>query len=176
MFRICVLVLFLGVVATAAPPDQPLRSTAIAAQLTEALTAQKLDAIATRDPDEPDRFVAAIFYPNAQLLVISARTASPDILSARLLYKQYRDTYADLQGSPIKGTSTFFQDMKADGLSASRDQVADVLFEGNGTTMVFDSDWKKKNLSERDYMAQLQAADERYSRMLTLLLAQIKGT
>jgi hypothetical protein len=120
--------------------------------------------------------VAALFYPNAQLLVVSARTASPETLSARLLYKQYRDTYLDLQGSPIKGTSTFFQDMKADGLSAGRDQVPDVLFEGNGTSMVFDSDWKKKNLSERDYMAQLQAADERYSRMLALLLAQMKGT
>lgn len=176
MFRVCGLSLLLGVVAAAAAPDPALRSTALAAQLTAALTAQKLDAIATKDPDEPDRFVAALFYPNAQLLVISARTASPDILNARLLYKQYHDTYVDLQGSPIKGTSTFFQDMKADGLSASRAQVPDVLFDSDGKSTVFDSDWKKKNLSERDYMAQLQAADERYSRLLTLLLAQLKGT
>lgn len=177
MFKMFGLVLLIGSsVMAAAPPDQASRSETLAKQLTGTLTEQRLEAIATQHPDEPDRFVAALFFPNAQLLVVSARYTSPPLLQARLAHKQYRDVYLDLQGSPVPNSSVFFQDMNADGLCSSRDQTADILYDGSAAPTIFDGDWRKHNLSEKEYEQERTAADERYSRLLDILLAQLRGT
>jgi hypothetical protein len=165
--------LLIPLVVAAAPPEQTLRSGPLAKQLGAALQQRGLDAVAARDPDEPDRFVAALFYPHAQLLVISARYASPPLLEARLSQKQYRDVYLDLGGAAIPNSSVLVHDVSADGLCDSRDKRADILYEGNVTSM-FDADWKSHNRSEHEYMQRLFDADERYSRMLELLLAEVK--
>ena len=39
---------------------------------------------------------------------------------------------------------------------------------------MFDGDWKKQKMSEQDYMKAFSAADERYTQILTALLAQLK--
>src|SRR5687767_5589915 len=101
MLRTFIIVLLVGGGVAAAPPGPASRSAPLAKQLTAALAEQRLDAIAAQHPDEPDRFVAALFFPNAQLLVISARHASPALLQARLTHKQYRDVYLDLQAAPL---------------------------------------------------------------------------
>jgi hypothetical protein len=85
--------------------------------------------MAAKDPDEPDRFVAALFIPNNQLLVISARYAVPSVLESKMSIKQYREVYLDLQGAALPDSSLFIQDMKADGLCSNRDQAADVVYE-----------------------------------------------
>lgn len=159
-----------------APLGETLRSTSLAKDLADALTRRKLDAVAAAVPDEPDRFVAALFPSRAQLLVFSARYASPSTLQARLSHKQYRDVYLDLQSAPIPGSNVFFQDMMADGLCSGRDQVPDLLWDGNAVQTVFDGDWKKHDLSEREYTTLLAAADERYSRLLEVLLTALQGT
>ena len=171
-----IIVLLVGGGVVAAPQEPASRSAMLAKQLTVALKDQQLEAIAAPHPDEPDRFVAALFFPNAQLLVVSARYASPQLLQARLTHKQYRDVYLDLSASPVPNSSVFFQDMNADGLCSSRDQTADLLYNGNKAPAIFDGDWKKHNLSEKEYQQQLTAADERYSRLLEILLAQQRGT
>jgi hypothetical protein len=148
----------------------------VAKELTIALTEQRLDAIAAQDPDEPDRFVAALFFPDAQLLVISARYASPALLQRRLADKQYRDVYLDLQSASVRDSGVFFQDMNADGLCSSRDQAADLLYEGMAPPTIFDGDWRKHNLSEKEYEQQAAAADKRYSRLLEILLPHVRGT
>lgn len=176
MLRIFGLVLLVDVVLAAAPTDQSSRSATLAKQLTAALTEQRLDAIAAQHPDEPDRFVAALFFPNAQLLVVSARYAAPPLLQARLTQKQYRDVYLDLQAAPVPDSSVFFQDMNADGLCSSRDQTADLLYNGKEAPTIFDGDWRKHNLSEKEYEEQLTVADDRYSRLLEILLARQRGT
>src|SRR5688572_22208163 len=176
MLRTFTLVLLVGGVVAAAPQDAASRSATLAKQLTAALTEQRLEAIAAQHPDEPDRFVAALFFPNSQLLVVSARYASPQMLQARLTHKQYRDVYLDLSASPVPNSSVLFHDMNADGLCSSRDQTADLLYNGNEAPAIFDGDWKKHNLSEKEYQQQLAAADERYSRLLEILLAQSRGT
>lgn len=158
-----------------APLGETLRSTSLAKDLADALTRRKLDAVAAQVPGEPDRFVAAIFPSPAQLLVFSARYASPSTLQARLSHKQYRDVYLDLQSAPVPGSGVFFQDMMADGLCSGRDQVPDLLWDGNAKQTVFDGDWKKHDLSEREYAASLAAADERYSRLLEVLLTALQG-
>jgi hypothetical protein len=160
-------------VAAGAPPD--LHSPALVKQLTNALTEYELEAIAAQDPEEPDRFVAALLFRNAQLLVVSARHQSADSLSARLARKEYREVYLDLSSSSQSHNSWFLQDMEADGLCAKRDQTPDLLYEGTTLPVVFDGDRKRHGKSERDYEQQLSDADERYSRMLKILIRQIRG-
>lgn len=153
----------------------PAHSTVVAKQLTTALFEQKLDAIAAKDPDEPDRFVAALFLPDSQLLVVSARYAAPSILESKVAQHQYRDVYLDLQGAAIPSTTVFYQDMKADGLCAGRDMVPDVVFDkGSATPTIFDADWDKHKMSQKAYEQQYIAADQQYSRLLELLLTQLK--
>lgn len=175
MFKIGILLL-IGSVVAAEPPGQASRSSTLAKQVTAALGEQRLEAIATQHPDESDRFVAALFIPDTQMLVVSARYASPLLLQARLAHRQYRDVYLDLQGSPVPNSSVFFQDMSADGLCASRDQTADILYDGSAAPTIFDGDWRKHSASEKEYEQQRAAADERYSRLLEILLAQLRGT
>jgi hypothetical protein len=167
------LALLIPLVVAAAPPERTLRSGPLAKELGAALQQRGLDAVAARDPDEPDRFVAALFYPSAQLLVISARYAAPTLLEARLAQKQYREVYLDLGGASIPDSSLLVHDMSADGLCDSRDKSADILYEGDVTSM-FDADWKSHNGSEHEYQQRLFDADERYSRMLEVLLAAVK--
>jgi hypothetical protein len=173
MLKGCAIALLISQVVSAAPPQRTVRSGTLAKQLGAALQERGLEAVAARDPDESDRFVAALFYPNAQLLVISARYASPPLLEARLSQKQYRDVYLDLGSAPIPNSSVLVHDMSADGLCDRRDKSADILYEGNVTSM-FDADWKSHDRSEHEYMQRLLDADERYSRMLELLLAEVK--
>jgi hypothetical protein len=49
---------------------QESKSAALAKQLAAALDAGKLDSIAAKDPDAPDVFVAALYFPGIQLLVV----------------------------------------------------------------------------------------------------------
>jgi hypothetical protein len=176
MLRTFGLVLLVGSVVAAAPSDYTLRSPGLAKQVTTALAKQHLDAIAASYPDEPDRFVAALFFPDAQLLVVSARYSSPQLLQARLSQKQYRDVYLDLQGAPVPDSSWFFQDMNADGLCTGRDQAADAWYRGTAAPVIFDGSWKKHNQSEQEYQERLREADDHYSRMLEVLLTSLHGT
>ena len=167
-------VLLIPTLVPAAPLDRPSHSAAIAAELAKALSEQRLDAIAAQDPDEPDRFIAALFLADSQLLVVSARYASPSLLKARLAQKQYRDVYLDLSGSSIADTSILFHDMNADGLCARRDQTADVVYDRSKTSTIFDGDWDKHK-STNTYEQQFFVADQQYSRLLNILLAQLRG-
>jgi hypothetical protein len=174
MLRTFGLILLVNVVLAAAPPQPTVRSAALAQQLGAALVEHRLEAIAVRDPEQADRFIAALFFPDSQLLVISARYASPSLLEEKIAHMNYRDVYLDLGTSHIADTSVFFQDMKADGLCNDRDQTADILYEGSAST-TFDGDWKKHGLSEQEYTQKLADADQRYSRLIELLLTQLRG-
>ena len=55
---------------------QDSQSVSAAAALTALLDARKLEAIATRDPDQPGNFVAALYFSGSQLLVISSPSVS----------------------------------------------------------------------------------------------------
>jgi hypothetical protein len=172
MLKACGIALLVSHLVATAPAEQPVRSAALAAQLGAALHEQRLDAIAARDPDEADRFIAALFFQDAQLLVISARYASPPLLDARLAAKQYRDVYHDLSTAAVPDTSLFFQDMSADGLCNSRDKAADILYRGP-VTSIFNGDWKSHDRSEAEYRQRLLDADARYSRLLEILIAEV---
>ena len=84
-------------------------SASAAHDLSELLTARKLDAVATRDPAESDRFIAALFFPKSQLLVITARYTVPSLLEEKLAKRQYRDIYGDLHGASLQESKVSFR-------------------------------------------------------------------
>ena len=170
---------FLAALAALSLPStasaQESKSAPLAKQLAAALDAGKLDSIAAQDPTESDRFVAALYFPGMQLLVISAKYTVPQLLAERLGRKEYRDVYMDLNGASVADSKIFIEDPGADGLKAKREdnQAFDQVDIGGKRTM-FDGDWKKQKVSEQDYLKAFSTADDRYAQLLAALLAQIK--
>ena len=152
------------------------KSSSLAKQLVQTLDAAKLDGIAAADPSAPGVFVAALYIPGTQLLVVSAQYSAPPLLNERIGAKDYRAVYVDLQSASIQGTKVFVQDQGADGLTPrpGGDGPADSWDEKN-KTVAFDGDWKKAKIAEADYLKSFADADDRYAKMLSTLLAQAKG-
>lgn len=169
------LVLCLAGVSIRIVSAQESKSAPIAKQLVQLLDAAKLEAIATADPATPGSFVAAMYIPGSELLVVSAKYSAPPLLVDRINAKDYQAVYVDLQSASVRGTKVFIQDQGADGLVAkpSGDAAADSCDEDT-KSVSFDGDWKKAKISEADYTKAFSDADDRYAKMLSMLLAQVK--
>lgn len=167
-----VLLLFAAAVPVA--KGQESKSAVVAKQLTQALEAAKLDGIAAADPAVPGTFVAALYIQGTQLLVVSAKYSAPLLLVDKIGKKDYRDVYIDLSSASMAGTKIFIQDQSADGLLSKPegDNLAD-SWEESSKTIEFDGA-KKAKMSEPDYTKTFGDADARYTKMLSLLLAQAK--
>ena len=156
---------------------QESKSAPLAKQLAAALDAAKLDSIAAKDPSAPDIFFAALYFPGVQLLVVSGKYSVPQLLVERLVKKEYRDIYLDLNGASVPTTKLFLEDPGADGVKAKREENQPFdSYEADGKRLMFDGDWKKQKMSEQDYMKVFSVADERYTQILTALIAQLKKT
>ena len=165
----------LGLAMSATMLAQDSKSSALAAELAKALDAGKLDAIAAKDPTQPDTFVAALYFSGSQFLVVSARYTVPQLLDERLAKKEYRDVYLDLSSASVPETKIFIEDAGANGLKAKRDENRPYdTYEAAGKRTMFNSDWKAQNISEDVYNGTFAKADERYSAMLQALLDQVK--
>jgi hypothetical protein len=163
--------LALGVTAASA---QSSKSHAAAKDLSEVMDRLKLDSIAAADPSEPGAFVAALYFQDAQLLVVAAKYAAPSLLVDKLAKKDYRDVYIDLNSASIAGSKIFVMDTSADGLVARPgDGPADSWEQGDKTT-AFDGDWKRAKVSEGDYDRTFAEADEKYARILAILAEHAK--
>jgi hypothetical protein len=145
-------------------------SAAAARRLIAALDQAQLDAIAAVDPTEPGAFVAALHIKGAQLLVVRARHPSVDALTARLAAGQFRDVYSDLQATPTPQGKWFVMDTGADGLPEGTGEPShvDVLYQ-DGTRQTLFNGARAAKQSADDYRRDLQAADDQYTRLLTLL-------
>ena len=155
-FRRLAAVCALAVVVGAGGPALAQESAGLATELAELLSAAGLEAIAAKDTEGTDRFVAALAFPG-QLLVVSARYEVPMYVEAKIVRAQYREVYIDLNAASIAETKVLITDVGADGLSAEGDAV-DMLDTGSGPSK-FDGD---------------PAADAQYSRMLRALIAQAR--
>lgn len=158
--------------ATSAAQTETTRSAQLAKQLVSAMTARQLDAIAAPDPDEPGRFIAALAFPEVQLLVVSSRTRAADYVTLQISKKQFREVYVLLQ----EGTAAsrlMMHDMGCDGLVAGGDNL-DIFYEGLTDKTLFDGKWEAQALTEAAYLAKQKDADEKYSRLLTVLLDAVK--
>jgi hypothetical protein len=147
------------------------QAVALAKQLAEA----KLQYIATKDPTDPGRFVAAMHLPGAQLMLVSAKYSSPALLNEKVLLGKFQDAYIDLNSASEAATRVIVEDLRADGftLTKNKDTVRD-SFESNGKRVVFDFDWRKQKLTQDEYFSTLEKADAQYARMLELLLAELQ--
>ena len=151
------------------------KSIAAAKELTDTMDRLKLDSIAAADPTQKDTFVAALYFPGAQLLVVSAQYTAPSLLVSRLEKKEYRDTYIDLNAASVPASKIFVMDAASNGLSGRpEDSQAPDTWEHANKTVVFDGDWKKAKLSEEEYLKVFSTADEQYARMLSLLTEQAR--
>ena len=71
-----------AVAAPAAAEDTKASKSAVqAAALAKQLAQVKLQYIATKDPTDPGRFVAAMHLPGAQLMIVSAKYGAPALLN-----------------------------------------------------------------------------------------------
>jgi len=139
------------------------KSAPIAHRLATVLAERHLDAIAAADPSSPDRFVAALLYPDVQLLVVGGRYAAPEAMRAQIAAHQYKDVYLALIGSSAPESRLFFQDLKADGLHAEAGGGVDVMYEHVDKQTVFDGKPDPKRFD---------VADAEYSRLLSLLVTE----
>jgi len=160
----------------AAASAQGSKSAALAKELSAALDAAKLDSIGAKDHVNPEQFVGALYFPGAQLLVVSAKYAAPLAMTEQLAKKNYRDVYLDLSSASVAGSKIFVEDLGGDGLAAKPgdNQPFDTYEAAGGKRTAFDGDWKKQQLSEADYMKTFADADAAYSEMLQALIAQAK--
>ena len=165
--------LALTLAATAAPAANP-ASAELAKQLVTTLTAGGLGAIAARDPEAPDRAIAALAFPDSQLLVVAAPYPDAAGLDALLANKMYRDVYAALQQPSFNKGKVFIQDLGCDGLQSGPESV-DVMYEDGKTQTIFDGNWKKQKISESEYQKRIKAADERYARLLSVLIERARS-
>jgi hypothetical protein len=153
---------------------QDSKSAALAKELTNLLQQRKLDSVAARYPTAADQFVAALYFPG-QLIVISARTTAPAIVNEKLIRREFRDVYIDLNSASIPESRVMITDGGADGLRSKREpnQPFD-MHDAGGKSVRFDGNWREDRMSEKDYMAMFSEADEAYVAALTALLNELK--
>jgi hypothetical protein len=170
------LILSAAAIPVAFAAGQESKSASPAKELIQALDAAKIENIAAPDPTDPGVFVAALYIPGTQLLVVSAKYSAPSLLTERITAKDYMGVYVDLQSASVRGTKVFVQDAGADGLRAKPDgdQAAD-SFEHGDKSISFDGDAKKAKMAEADYTKAYTDADDRYAKMLSTLVAQVKA-
>ena len=132
------------------------QSAALAEELAQLLNGAQLDAIAAKDSEGTDRYVAALAFPG-QLIVVSARYEVPMYVEAKISNGEYREVYLDLNGASIPDTKVLITDVGADGLM-SGDETADMVDTGSGPAL-FDGD---------------ADAEMQYVRMLNALIAEAR--
>ena len=132
------------------------QSAALAEELAQLLNGAQLDAIAAKDSEGTDRYVAALAFPG-QLIVVSARYEVPMYVEAKISNGEYREVYLDLNGASIPDTKVLITDVGADGLM-SGDDTDDMVDTGSGPAL-FDGD---------------ADAEMQYVRMLNALIAEAR--
>ena len=164
--------LYVSPVPAAASQDS--KSGPLARELALALEAAKADSIGAHDP-ETGGFVAAIYVPGTQLLVVGGKFQTPDIGTYRLSKREFRELYMDLNGGSDPASRIFASDILADGLvlKPTNNAPADVFESGSSKHEFLGA--KKAKLKEADYQKAYSEADAKYARVLALLIAQAKA-
>ena len=94
---------------------QESKSAALAAELVKLLDQLKLDSLAAKVA-APDQFVATLYFPGSQLLVVGAKYYVPERMDYSIGEKKYRDVYIDLNSAAVPKTKIFISDLGANGL------------------------------------------------------------
>jgi hypothetical protein len=177
MVRRLVLILTLALGLPGAARAQDPKSSDLARQLTQLLDSKKLDTVAVADATHPGTFIAAMYFPGTQLLVVSAQYSAPALLTELLARKDFRGVYVELSSASVPASRLFVRDAYANGLMVkpSADQPADSV-ETAGKESTFDGAWKKAKMTEADYLKAFTDADAAYMRALQSLIAHLKSS
>ena len=151
---------------------QESKSAPAATELAKLLDGAKLDSVAAKLGS--DHFVAALYFPGSQLLVVKARYSAYERMDDQIARKNYRDVYIDLNSASIPQSKVFVSDGGADGLFSQRRPNQLDSADVGGKSYSFDGDWKKAKISEQDYIKAFQSSDAEYSAMLQALIAVLK--
>ena len=159
--------------ASSVGAQQESKSAPLARQLSQALDAAKMDIIAAADP-ETGNYVAALYIPGTQMLVISGKFGDSFLGPHRMSKKEYRELYMDLMGGAVAGSRLVASDVSGDGFAAKpkRDVPPD-SWERNNKTQMFEGSRKAK-LSDELYDKAYTEADAEYARILGILLTHAK--
>src|SRR4051812_5573313 len=163
------------ILAPAAARAQEVKSPDLVKQLTTLLEQKKIDAIATPDGQTPGAYIAALYFPGTQLLVVSAKYSAPALLQELIARKEYRAVYAELTSASVPGSKLFVNDVYANGLAVKPigSNPPDSI-ESGATQATFDGGWKKAKIAEADYLKSFSDADAAYARVLQALINQLK--
>jgi hypothetical protein len=165
----------LTTVLTVGAAAQEPKSAAPAKELAQLLAAKKLDSIAARNPDNLDEFIGALAFPG-QLMVVWARTTAPAVVNEKLMRKDYKEVYIDLNSASVVESRHFVTDLGPDGLRHRPEQKqgpADSHDRG-AKSMRFDGNWREDKMSEADYMKAHAEADAAYAKAVQALIEEIK--
>jgi hypothetical protein len=166
--------LLLSSLPVGAQTQEP-QSAALAKELGQLLDQKKLSAFAAKDPSAPDVFVAALYYPASQMMVVSARYAVPSIMAEKIAKKDYLEVYTDLNSAAVEGSKMLVMDLGADGVKPKKEESHIDTCDIGAKAWVFDGDWKKQKMaSEEEYTKAFAQADAAYSKALAVLIAQVK--
>jgi len=159
-------------VMTSAQPQS--KSSALAVDLGKLMDDSGLAAIAARDSEVENRYVAALYFPGRQLLVIEADYEAPQLLDVKIVAGNYRDVYVDLNSASPPETRLFVDDYGANGLlRLPSDGIADRFTRAN-QVLLLNGDWGGQQMSETSYNEAYSIADSDFAEMLSLLIAQVK--
>jgi hypothetical protein len=165
----------LGALCAGTAAAQEPKSAAPAKELAQLLASKKLDSIAARMPDSMEEFVGALAFPG-QMMVVWAKSAAPAYVNEKLVRKEYKEVYIDLNSASIIESRHFVTDLGPDGLRARPEQKqgpADSL-DVAAKSMRFDGSWREDKMSEADYMKAHADGDAAYARAIQALIDEIK--
>ncbi len=172
--RTIVALAWFAVAAPSAWAQEP-KSAAPAKELFQLLSGRKIESIAARMPDSREEFVGALMFPG-QMMVVWAKTSAPAVVNEKLLRKEYREVYIDLNSASIAETRNFVTDLGPDGLRwrpEQRQGPAD-SYDLGAKSMRFDGSWREDKMSETDYMKAHQEADAAYAKAIQALIDELK--
>lgn len=163
-----------AVFATAAAAQEP-KSAGPAKELAQLLAAKKLDSIAAHMPESREEFVGALAFPG-QLMVVWAKSAAPAYVNEKLIRKEYKEVYIDLNSASILETRHFVTDLGPDGLKSKPDQKSGPAdsHDSGGKSIRFDGNWREDKMSEADYMKAYGDADAAYAKAIQALIEELK--
>jgi hypothetical protein len=169
------LLLATGLLTALAAPllAQEPQSASPAKELAQLLAARKLDSFAARMPNTPDEFAATLTFPG-QLIVVWAKFAAPAVLNEKIINRAYREAYIDLNSASDPASRHFVTDLGADGMRRGGKNQPSDSHDIGPKSIRFDGSWREDKMSEQDYMQALSDADAAYTKVLSVLLEQLK--
>ena len=170
-----ILSLALGAVFASGAAAQEPKSAGPAKELSAMLAARKIDSIAARMPDSMEEFVGALAFPG-QLMVVWAKSSAPAYVNEKLVRKEYKEVYIDLNSASIVESRHFVTDLGPDGLRFKPEQKQGPAdsHDAGSKTLRFDGNWRAIKMKEDDYMKAHAEADAGYTKAIEALIAELK--